>query len=127
MIQAPSARSKARTFTFGVAFVTTVGVVAACSLSPRANGDSCLKDTDCLSGVCAAAVCVAAPTLLDAEVNGDGSLLDATSGGDSATSSDTGTVKEAAAEAAAETGVGGDGAAAETGATDSGSSDSAVE
>jgi hypothetical protein len=128
MIQAPSARGKARSFTFLVAFVIAVGVVAACSESPRANGQACLKDSDCLSGSCVASLCAAEPTLLDAEVSGDGGTVDSTAA-DVMTVADTGTAAEAAPEAAADSGkAGGDSGAAETGVTDSGSqSDSPAE
>jgi hypothetical protein len=127
MIQAPSARGKARSFRFVVAFLAVVGVAAACSLSPRANGESCIKDGDCLSSLCIQTVCVAQPNLLDAEVNGDGGTPDGSTTGDGATP-DGSPPNEAAAEAAADTGsVGGDSGAADTGATDSGSADSASE
>jgi hypothetical protein len=105
MIQAPSARGKARSFTFAVAVVTVVGVIAACADSPRANGQACIRDQDCLSGVCVQDTCAAAPLLLDAEVEDDGSL-DGTTGGDTAVESsvDSGTP-------AAETGAGDTGSA----------------
>jgi hypothetical protein len=126
MIQAPSARGKARSVTFFAAFVIAVGVVAACSVSPRANGESCLKDSDCLSGSCVATVCTAQATLLDAEVNGDGGTVDSTAG-DGPSGADTGTTPEAAPAVDSGSAGGDTGAAAETGATDSGSADSPSE
>lgn len=126
MIQAPSARGKARSVTFFAAVVIAVGVVAACSVSPRANGESCLKDSDCLSGSCVAAVCTAQGTLLDAEVNGDGGTEDGTAA-DGTTGGDTGTTPEGAPPVDSGSAGGDTGAAAETGAADSGSSDSPTE
>lgn len=41
--------------------------VAHCAETRRAVGEQCLKDEDCLSGVCAAQECIAAPPLLEAE------------------------------------------------------------
>ena len=49
------------------------GLAAAagsCSESRLSLGESCLRDEDCLSGVCAQQYCVAAPPLLDGMVNG---------------------------------------------------------
>ncbi len=126
MIQAPSARGKARFVTFLVALVTGVAVAVACAPSQRANGEGCLKDSDCLSGTCVGGYCAPAPTLLDAEVNGDGGTADSTAA--DGTTGDTGSAPEAASpEGAVESGSGDhDTGAAETG-SDSGSSDSSAE
>lgn len=131
MNQAPSTRGKARSFMFAAAVVTALGVAAACVPSPRGNGDACLKDQDCLSGICADALCRAAPTLLDAEATADGSLADGATGeagpGDAAADapapSDSGTKEAAVADSGRPMGDG----SADTGATDSGSADSAAE
>ncbi len=129
MIQAPSARSKARSVTIAAVVVAAVAVAAACSLASRANGEACIKDQDCLSGFCVQAVCQAAPPLLDAEVNGDGygapmesSTGEGSTGDSGTTGTDTGTTM-------ADTGTssGGDSSAVETGAHDSGSSDTGTE
>jgi hypothetical protein len=60
-----------------------------CAEGRRANGEPCLKDQDCLSGICSQLACAAAPELLDAEV-------DATSDGNGG---------DAAADAASEEGA----------------------
>ena len=39
-------------------------VVAACGETRRPIGDECLRGDDCLSGVCSARSCVAAPALV---------------------------------------------------------------
>jgi hypothetical protein len=68
-------RARARALAILVPLLCVLGVAAgACTEQLRPNGQSCLKSNDCLSGVCASFVCVAASPLLDAEVNGDGSL-----------------------------------------------------
>ena len=67
-------RIPARALAILVPFLCVLGVGAACTEALRPNGGDCLKSADCQSGVCANFVCVAAPPLLDAEVNGDGSL-----------------------------------------------------
>ena len=127
MIQAPSTRGKARSFTFVVCVVTAVGVAAACTPSPRANGESCLKNDDCLSGVCTSSVCVSAPTILDAEVSGDGSLLDSSTAGDGSTGSETSTPGDSGTAADSGTTTAHDSGSPEASATDSGSADSATE
>lgn len=101
MIQRSSARGRARVFGSVGAALAVLGVFAACSLTPRANGEGCLKSEDCLSGLCVQSQCRAAPTLLDAETDGPGSdassNADGTSG-DSATPTDSGKPMEAAAK-----------------------------
>jgi hypothetical protein len=117
-------RARARAIAILVPFLCVVGVAGACSQELRSNGESCLKSADCLSGVCTNFTCVAAPPLLDAEVNGDGSLDSAT--GDAPpdgitppppdSGKDTGPAMEAATES------GSDGSSAGEGGAD-GSSD----
>lgn len=48
----------------GWAFVLLALVVgaAACGETRRPIGEECLRDEDCLSGLCAARACVSAPT-----------------------------------------------------------------
>lgn len=53
-------RGKARAFVVVVAVTTLLG---ACGESRLSNGESCLRDDDCLSNVCSDRVCVPAPTL----------------------------------------------------------------
>ena len=67
-------RARARALAILVPFLCVLGVGVACTEELRTNGQSCLKSSDCLSGVCANFTCVAAAPLLDAEVSGDGSL-----------------------------------------------------
>lgn len=92
-------RARARALAILVPFLCVLGVAAACTEDLRPNGQSCLKNNDCLSGVCANFACVAAPPLLDAEVNGDGSL-DATGGGEAGDAASDGTSNDAPKESA---------------------------
>jgi hypothetical protein len=120
-------RARARAIAILVPLLCVLGVGGACTQELRPNGQECLKDGDCLSGVCANFVCVAAPPLLDAEVNGDGSL-DATGGDGSQTSEagpdvvtppkDSGKESAVMMEAAAETGPDGSGDGGNDGAGD---------
>lgn len=48
----------------------------ACMETRRSLGDDCLKDSDCLSGVCSQLHCAAAPPTIDAQVIGDGAPMD---------------------------------------------------
>jgi hypothetical protein len=41
-----------------------MGATAGCQLTSRALGEDCLKDQDCLSGICSQLKCAAAPPLL---------------------------------------------------------------
>lgn len=101
-------RARARAISILVPFLCVLGVGGACTEQLRPNGQSCLKNGDCLSGVCTSAVCVAAPPLLDAEVNGDGSLGTPDAGSEAApdgtspmdAAKDTAPPMEAASEAA---------------------------
>jgi hypothetical protein len=56
-------------------------VSGACMETRRSLGEECLKDSDCLSGVCAQLVCVAAPSTTDtpaiAEAGSGGAAEDA--------------------------------------------------
>lgn len=47
-----------------VALVAALALAAACGESRRPIGDECLRDDDCLSGVCANRACVSSPTLV---------------------------------------------------------------
>jgi hypothetical protein len=44
-------------------------VFCACGESRRPIGEECLRDDDCLSGVCAARTCVSAPPLVTGASN----------------------------------------------------------
>ena len=132
MSQATSARA-ARPFALVVSLAATAIVAVACTPAARANGDSCIKDTDCLSGLCAQMVCSSLPPLLDAEVNGEaGKDAGPDAPGDATVDTgsppvDSGTAQEAASDAAgdspAETGDDGATDAPADGPTDSGAAD----
>jgi hypothetical protein len=116
-------RARARALAILVPFLCVLGVGAACTEELKTNGQSCLKSNDCLSGVCANFTCVAAAPLLDAEVNGDGSLgagSDAASDSPSDTSvpKDSGKDTAPPSEAAAEAGPDGAGEGGADGSTD---------
>jgi hypothetical protein len=127
MSQTTSARrprprgAAARTFVFVGAVVAVVGVAGACSEARRANGDSCTKDEDCLSSICAGGACIASGPMLDAAYDADTGTTkpDASEAGpDSVAAMDTSTPpKEAAAEATSEASPD----AGETGSSESGS------
>jgi hypothetical protein len=89
--------------------LVVIGLLAACTDTRRSLGDDCLKNQDCLSGICSEYVCTAPPPLLDAMVdNADATPVEETGPGEGA--APEGGAAEAAAEAGAETG-GGDAAA----------------
>ena len=46
-----------------VGWVVTLGILVACGETRRPIGDECLRNDDCLSGVCSARSCVPAPPL----------------------------------------------------------------
>lgn len=62
-----AAASPARVSAGALVFVVAVlaGVSGSCAESRVSLGESCLKDDDCLSGICAQQRCAAAPPLLD--------------------------------------------------------------
>jgi hypothetical protein len=82
-----TAAIRSRTLLRTIAFAgpLVVGVIAAsCSESRFPLGADCLKDEDCLSGICSQQKCAATPPYLDAEAvatdsgaSGDASGLDA--------------------------------------------------
>jgi hypothetical protein len=115
-------RARARALAILVPFLCVLGVGVACTEELRTNGQSCLKSNDCLSGVCANFTCVAAAPLLDAEVNGDGSLDAATEpaadGASDATAKDAGKDTAPPMEAATESGSDGAGEGGTDGSTD---------
>jgi len=115
-------RARARALAILVPFLCVLGVGVACTEELRTNGQSCLKSGDCLSGVCADFTCVAASPLLDAEVNGDGSLEggggEAGDGATDASSKDAGNETAPPMEAATESGSDGAGEGGTDGATD---------
>ena len=131
MSQATSARAAARPFALVVTFAVSVLVAAACTPADRANGEACIKNEDCLSRICSQMVCVAAPTLLDAQVNGEaGPSLDGGDAAADATTADTGSppvdsgkadvASDAPTDSPAEASEAGDDGASDTGVTDAG-------
>lgn len=48
---------------FAVASMMVAMAIAACGEPRKPIGDECLRDDDCLSGVCSARACVSAPPL----------------------------------------------------------------
>ena len=48
----------------GLVLATSACFVVACGESRRPIGEECLRDSDCLSDVCAARTCVSAPSLV---------------------------------------------------------------
>jgi hypothetical protein len=65
----PAARGSSRAHRIGGLILAAAGgaaiLIAACSEGRGSLGDDCMKDQDCLSGVCTALRCVAAPSVLD--------------------------------------------------------------
>ncbi|MEI7894894.1 MAG: hypothetical protein WCI05_17485 [Myxococcales bacterium] len=49
----------------GAFVVMVLTLAAACAELRRSLGEECLKDDDCLSGICSQLQCVAAPPMLD--------------------------------------------------------------
>ena len=94
--------------------LAAVGILAACTDTRRSLGSDCLKDQDCLSGICTEYVCTAPPPLLDAMVDNADAAPAAETGPGEGAAPEAGAA-EAGAEAGAETG-GGD--AASDGAVD---------
>ena len=79
---------------------------AACTSSKFANGESCLKDEDCASGICSQLVCAAAPPLTNVEADASPVASDAapdgSGGSDAAPETST---AEASVESGAESGA----------------------
>jgi hypothetical protein len=60
--------SRTRAFAAASLTVVAIAVASACVQTQRALGEDCLKDQDCLSGICSQLQCAAAPPLLDGGV-----------------------------------------------------------
>jgi hypothetical protein len=93
------------------------GVVGSCNEWRRSLGDECLKDQDCLSGICSQLRCGTAPPYLGSE----GTVV----GADSAGGSDA--PVEPASDDAAIDGSGGGDATAEAGGGDAGAEGASVD
>jgi hypothetical protein len=60
-----STRSRALARASVAVVLSAMGASAGCQLTSRALGEDCLKDQDCLSGICSQLKCAAAPPLLN--------------------------------------------------------------
>jgi hypothetical protein len=109
-------RARVRAFSFVVAALVAVGIVGACAETRRANGEACLKDQDCLTGICSQLVCSAAPPTTNVEANGEGGATEA--GGDGGGATDTGGGTDGGTEAEAAPAESGSGEAAADGGGD---------
>ena len=94
MSKTPSARVRALVSACALPLAVAMTVASACAPAQRPNGEACIKDQDCLSGICSGLLCAPTPTLLDAEVNGPGApkeaaAPDAEEAGDDATGEDS--------------------------------------
>jgi hypothetical protein len=60
-----STRSRGVARALVAAVTCAMAASAGCQLTSRALGEDCLKDQDCLSGICSQLKCAALPPLLD--------------------------------------------------------------
>lgn len=56
-------------FAWACALAAAASVISACGESRKPIGEECLRDDDCLSGICAARTCVSAPALVTGASN----------------------------------------------------------
>jgi hypothetical protein len=61
-----SARTRRRVLGVGL-LALAIACAAACAETRRSLGEDCLKDPDCLSGICSALHCAASPPILGNE------------------------------------------------------------
>jgi hypothetical protein len=64
-------RARSRWLALLAAGSVLAALVASCTDNRGSVGADCLKNQDCVSGVCAELVCAAGPTYLDSEAPGD--------------------------------------------------------
>ena len=95
-------------------------LVASCTASRGSIGADCLKDEDCISGVCAELTCAASPTYLDGEANLEPDAEASADGEEAADAPTTDVAVEAAPDAPLETP---EATVADTGAAEEGSSE----
>ncbi len=107
------ARGRARALALVLPVLAALASFGGCTESRRSNGDDCIKDEDCLSGICAQYVCTAAAPTTDEELDAEAGPVVVEAGGDTSDGGGGGT--EAAAEAASEGGGSGEAAAPEGG------------
>jgi hypothetical protein len=60
----PSVRLVVRALAWILPVALAAGLASACADERRALGEGCLKDQDCLSGICSQLKCAASPPLL---------------------------------------------------------------
>jgi hypothetical protein len=97
-------------------------VAASCTASRGSIGDDCLKDEDCISGVCAELTCAASPTYLDGEANLETDAEASADGEETADVAATDVAVEAAPDVTLETPE----AAVDTGVVEGGSSEGSM-
>jgi hypothetical protein len=92
LTELPSLRLGLRVAVFALPLLLAVAG-GGCTAPLSANGQACLKSTDCVSGICSQLVCAAASPLTDAEAQAEpeeGSVADTgTDVTDAATGADT--------------------------------------
>jgi hypothetical protein len=99
----PSVRFGVRAFVIMLPLLAQVVLgAAACTSSKVANGDSCLKDLDCASGICSQLVCAASPPLTNTEADASPEASEAAASPEAAPEA---APAEAAAESGAESGA----------------------
>jgi hypothetical protein len=70
------ARASARAFAFVVpTLLVTVAALGGCAETSKSLGGTCIRDSDCLTGICTGFLCTASPPLLDAEVEVDSATV----------------------------------------------------
>jgi hypothetical protein len=104
--EAASVRFGVRAFVFMLPLLAEVAFGgAACTSSKFANGESCLKDEDCASGICSQLVCAAAPPLTNVEADAAGQVSEASAADGAGDVAPETAPVEAAAESGAESGA----------------------
>jgi hypothetical protein len=104
--EAASVRFGVRAFVFILPLLGEVAFGgAACTSAKFANGESCLKDEDCSSGICSQLVCAAAPPLTNVEADASPVASEAAAVDVTAEVAPEAAPAEAAAESGAESGA----------------------
>jgi hypothetical protein len=124
MIEARSARRRASFFALCATTLFVALALGACQPTQRSNGESCISDEDCLSGVCVQNQCTNVTPFLDAET--DAPPSDATTPGDAPAAE--GSASDSGAETGTkDSGQGTEASPPESGGGDSSSGDSAAD
>jgi hypothetical protein len=116
-------RARARWLTPLAAGAVGALVAASCTASRGSIGDDCLKDQDCISGVCAELTCAAGPTSLDGEADLEPDAEALADGEEAADAPATDVAVEAAPDATHETP---EAAVVDTGVAEGGSSEGSI-